>query len=164
MIEILQADITTLSVDAIVNAANETLLGGSGVDGAIHRVAGPELLKHCRTLKGCPTGYARITPGFSLPARFVIHTVGPIWTDGQSNEARLLRSCYLESFRIAQKHGINSIAFPAISTGVYQYPSDQAASVAITAMLEHELYFKLIIACCFNPTDLAMYQRALDQS
>lgn len=130
MITILHANITTLAVDAIVNAANETLLGGGGVDGAIHQAAGPELLKHCRQLNGCQTGFAKITPGFLLPAQFVIHTVGPVWRNGQNNEAHCLKSCYLESFKIAKEHRIRSIAFPAISTGVYRYPPYEAALVA----------------------------------
>jgi O-acetyl-ADP-ribose deacetylase (regulator of RNase III) len=163
MIEIREADITTLSVDAIVNAANETLLGGGGVDGAIHHAAGPELLDHCRRLGGCRTGSACITPGFALPAKFVIHTVGPIWKDGKSGEAERLRSCYLESFRIAEESSIKSIAFPAISTGVYGYPSIQAASIATQTMLENESKFDLIIACCFNAADVAVYETTLDR-
>ena len=135
MIEIREADITTLSVDAIVNAANETLLGGGGVDGAIHHAAGPVLLDHCRRLGGCRTGSACITPGFALPAKFVIHTVGPVWKGGKSGEAEQLRSCYLESFRLAEESSIKSIAFPAISTGVYGYPSIEAASIATQTML-----------------------------
>ena len=163
MIEIREADITTLSVDAIVNAANETLLGGGGVDGAIQRAAGPELLDHCRRLGGCRTGSARITPGFALPARFVIHTVGPIWKDGQSGEAEQLRSCYLESFRLAEESSIKSIAFPAISTGVYGYPSIQAASIATQTMLENASNFDVIIACCFSAADVAVYETVLDR-
>ena len=161
MIEIHEADITTLSVDAIVNAANETLLGGGGVDGAIHRVAGPELLDYCRELGSCRTGSARITPGFGLPAKFVIHTVGPIWKDGQNGEAERLRSCYLESFRLAEQSSIKSIAFPAISTGVYGYPPIEAASIAIQTMREHESNFDLIIACCFSAADATVYETAL---
>ena len=163
MIEIRETDITTLSVDAIVNAANETLLGGGGVDGAIHRTAGPELLDHCRGLGGCRTGSARITPGFALPARFVIHTVGPVWKGGQSGEAERLRSCYLESFRLAKESRIKSIAFPAISTGVYGYPSIEAASIAPQTMLENESNFAVIIACCFSAADVAVYETALDR-
>ena len=163
MIEIREADITTLSVDAIVNAANETLLGGGGVDGAIHRAAGPELLAHCRGLGGCRTGNARITPGFALPAKFVIHTVGPVWKGGKSDEAEQLRSCYLESFRLAEESSIKSIAFPAISTGVYGYPSIQAASIATQTMLVNESKFDVIIACCFGAADVAVYETALDR-
>jgi O-acetyl-ADP-ribose deacetylase (regulator of RNase III) len=124
-------DITRLSVDAIVNAANETLLGGGGVDGAIHRAAGPELVAHCKTLGGCPTGQARITPGFRLPAKHVIHTVGPVWHDGGHGEADLLASCYRNCFRLAREHGLRSLAFPAISCGVYGYPHEAAARIAV---------------------------------
>ena len=161
MITILHANITTLAVDAIVNAANETLLGGGGVDGAIHQAAGPELLKHCRQLNGCQTGFAKITPGFSLPAQFVIHTVGPIWRGGQKNEAHDLKSCYLESFRLAKENQVRNIAFPAISTGAYGYPSYEAALIATCAMLEHESLFNEIIACCFSHQDVTDYRLAL---
>jgi O-acetyl-ADP-ribose deacetylase (regulator of RNase III) len=131
-IEILQGDIITLAVDAIVNAANNTLLGGGGVDGAIHRAAGPLLVQACAPLGGCPTGEARITPGFNLPARFVIHTVGPVWADGQAGEPELLAACYQNCFELARQNGIRSIAFPAISCGVYGYPMPQAAAIALT--------------------------------
>ena len=163
MIEIRVVDITTLSVDAIVNAANETLLGGGGVDGAIHHAAGPALLNNCRRLGGCCTGSACITPGFALPAKFVIHTVGPIWQGGKSGEAERLRRCYLESFRLAEERSIKSIAFPAISTGVYGYPSIEAASIATQTMLENESNFDVIIACCFSAADVAVYETALDR-
>lgn len=129
-LKVVAGDITRLPVDAIVNAANRTLLGGGGVDHAIHRGAGPELLAHCRTLGGCPTGEGRITPGFRLPARFVIHVVGPVWMGGVRGEAELLASCYRDAFRLARENGVRTIAFPAVSAGIYGYPPDQAARIA----------------------------------
>jgi O-acetyl-ADP-ribose deacetylase (regulator of RNase III) len=161
MIKVVQGDITKLEVDAIVNAANETLLGGGGVDGAIHRAAGPELKEYCAKLGGCPTGEARITPGFKLPAKYVIHTVGPVWRGGRANEAALLASCYGNAFELALAHGIKTIAFPAISTGAYGYPKEEAAKIAIAVMREYEDRFDEIIACCFSAADKALYEKQL---
>ncbi len=161
MIRILQADITTLQVDAIVNAANSTLLGGGGVDGAIHRAAGPELKKFCATLGGCPTGAAKITPGFRLPARYVIHTVGPVWSGGTKNEPGLLASCYRNSLELALKHGVKTIAFPSISTGVYGYPKPEAARIALAAMREYQGRFEEVTACCFSAADRELYENLL---
>lgn len=161
MIRAIEGDITKLEVDAIVNAANSTLLGGGGVDGAIHRAAGPELLEACRKLGGCPTGEARITPGFRLPARFVIHTVGPVWRGGGANEEALLESCYRRSFALARAEKVRSIAFPAISTGAYGYPQERAARVAIKVMREHEQEYDDIVACCFHAEDRRIYASLL---
>jgi len=161
MIEIIRGDITTLAVDAIVNAANSSLLGGGGVDGAIHRAAGPLLLKYCRTLEGCRTGEVKVSPGFELPARRVIHTVGPVWQGGDHYEAALLQACYQNSFEVALQNAVRSIAFPAISTGVYGYPREPATRIAIRTMLVFEDRFERIIACCFSEADAALYQRVL---
>ncbi len=153
-------DITTLPVDAIVNAANPTLLGGGGVDGAIHRAAGPELKAYCRTLGGCETGQAKPSPGFALPARWVIHTVGPIWHGGDSNEARLLAQCYQNCLLVAEEIGASSIAFPCISTGVYGYPPDRAARIALDVMQPWTNKLALHV-CCFTESDLNHYQARL---
>jgi len=162
MIEVIVADITTLELDAVVNAANKTLLGGGGVDGALHRAAGPLLLEYCRTLGGCKTGAAKLSPGFDLPARRIIHTVGPVWQGGDQYEAALLQACYRNSFELALGNAVRSIAFPAISTGVYGYPKEQATEIAITAMLDYEHRFDRVIACCFSESDADLYRRMLE--
>ncbi len=161
MIEVIVADITTLQVDAIVNAANESLLGGGGVDGAIHRAAGPELLALTRTLGGCPTGEARITPGFNLPAQWIIHTVGPVWRDGHSGEPALLQSAYRNTLQLALEQRVESIAFPSISTGVYGFPKSAAAEIALQQFRQFEGGFQRIIACCYSEQDGTRYRQLL---
>ncbi len=163
-LRVVEGDITRLTVDAIVNAANTTLLGGGGVDGAIHRAAGPQLLAECRTLGGCPTGGARLTGAYRLPARHVIHTVGPIYRDGHHGEAGLLRSCYRESLRLAAEAELESVAFPCISTGVYRYPREEACDVAVQAVTEWLNGATLpltVIFCCFGARDAEVYRARL---
>ena len=163
MIKILSGDITTLQVDAIVNAANVSLLGGGGVDGAIHRAAGPELLEECRTLHGCKTGEAKITKGYRLPCSYVIHTPGPVWYGGCKGEAQALRACYENALRLAEEYGCETVAFPSISTGVYRYPLDQAAAIAVDAIetfLKTARSVRTVTMVCFDDATLAAYRTA----
>lgn len=164
--DVVLGDITKCEVDAIVNAANSSLLGGGGVDGKIHRAAGPDLVHECRILSGCKTGQAKITKGYRLPARFIIHTVGPVWRGGQNGEPELLASCYRSSLELARKHALRTIAFPAISTGIYGYPLDEASQVA-AATVAAELAatpdaFDRIVFVCFNAPTTEIFQKAVD--
>ena len=165
-IQLVQSDITAQQTDAIVNAANQSLLGGGGVDGAIHRAAGPRLLAECRTLGGCPTGQSRITAGYDLPARYVIHTVGPVWRGGGHGEDELLASCYRSCFKLAAERGIDSIAFPAVSTGAYGFPADRAARIALeetAAFLKDNTSITRVVFVCFDDGSLRHYRTALDE-
>jgi O-acetyl-ADP-ribose deacetylase (regulator of RNase III) len=163
-IEVIQADITTLKVDAIVNAANEAMLGGGGVDGAIHRAAGPQLLEECKTVGGCPTGHARMTGGYNLPAKHIIHTVGPVWRGGNNGEDEQLADCYRHTLSLALRNHIRTIAFPAISTGVYGFPVDRAAAIAaneVDVFLQTYPDFDRVIFCCFDANTTRVYAEAV---
>ena len=165
-VEVIEGDITQQQVDAIVNAANSTLLGGGGVDGAIHRAAGPELLAECRQLKGCPTGQAKITGGYNLPARWVIHTVGPIWRGGTQGEDELLAQCYQNSLALAEEHDIKTIAFPSISTGAYGFPMERASRIAVTEIkhfLEQDSSIEKVILVCFGQRAYSIHQTAVKE-
>lgn len=164
-IQLLRGDITKIPVDAIVNAANSSLLGGGGVDGAIHRAAGPELLEECRKLNGCPTGMAKITRAYNLPAKYVIHTVGPVWQGGLNREDELLRSCYASSLRLARESNCTSIAFPNISTGVYRFPKNKAASIAVSEVekfVRSDDQIQKVVFVCFDEENYGLYSNLLD--
>jgi O-acetyl-ADP-ribose deacetylase (regulator of RNase III) len=166
-IQIVQGDIATMDVDAIVNAANTSLLGGGGVDGAIHRAAGPELMEECLKLNGCPTGEARITAGYGLPAKWIIHTVGPVWHGGDREEASLLAACYRSSLTLADERGLSRVAFPAISTGVYGFPKEQAARIAsneVTHFLRAAQSVESVFFVCFSAADQRIYAAAVEQA
>ncbi|MDY6915687.1 MAG: O-acetyl-ADP-ribose deacetylase [Candidatus Cloacimonadota bacterium] len=163
--EIHKGDITKLEVDAVVNAANKSLLGGGGVDGAIHRVAGPKLLEECKTLGGCETGHAKITKGYKLPARYIIHTVGPVWQDGNNNEKKLLEKCYQNSLKLAKKNNLKTIAFPAISTGIYGFPKKKAVAIAVQTVknfLKTDKDIEKVIFVCFDQENYDLYKKAID--